>query len=365
MYKKESSITSRNLNFEFLRIISMLFIVAHHYSLYSHNEITDPFHFSNLFLDFLKVGGKYGVILFILITGYFSIDKKYERKRVLKTILHTEFYSYLFFFIMILLKQEIHFQELRYSLFPILFSSYWFISTYVILYLLIPYINILVDKITKRDFKVLLIILSSFIVIFPSALGVCFPIGNVLIFIYIYLLGAYLKIYRDSFTKKKSFYLFFSIFFYLGSYITIIVLKGLSLKIPFLYGMEYFYISLNSIFFYPSAISLFLFFSKIEIDSSWKKTILSFSQTTLGVYLIHENYFVRIYLWTTLLKINPIENNVFFVLSSIGTILMVYLTCSCIDYCYNLLFEKHILKLGNKVYTYFCSLFNKLLKEDL
>ena len=63
----------RESNFELLRIVSMLFIVAAHFSLY--NDFDGGMLLGNQFIySFFRCGGKLGVFLFLLITGYFMIN---------------------------------------------------------------------------------------------------------------------------------------------------------------------------------------------------------------------------------------------------------------------------------------------------
>jgi len=192
----------RNLTFELLRIISMILIVAHHYSLYAFGS-NNSFGINTFILDFLRSGGKYGIILFILITGYFSVNKTYERKKILKVFLHTEFYSYLFLLLAILLGQDITFKSLRLSLFPVIFSTYWFVSSYLVLYLLIPYLNLLIHKLSCKELVKLIFLLSIFITIIPSLTFSNFSIGKVGLLIYIYILGAFIRLNENLFSKKK------------------------------------------------------------------------------------------------------------------------------------------------------------------
>ena len=67
----------RNSNFELLRIIAMLMIVFHHFSVHGgfNYELTD-ISFNRLWLYFISMGGKIGVDIFVLISGYFLITNK-------------------------------------------------------------------------------------------------------------------------------------------------------------------------------------------------------------------------------------------------------------------------------------------------
>ena len=67
----------RESNFELLRIISMIFIVAYHLVYYTGvNIFTQPTEINKLWLLFIMLGGKVGVNAFVLISGYFSVTAK-------------------------------------------------------------------------------------------------------------------------------------------------------------------------------------------------------------------------------------------------------------------------------------------------
>lgn len=90
----ESNRMKRKSNFELLRIISMIFILFHH------------FYYSYIKLDYTNISGnqltcqvlyslgKIGVIIFILITGYFMVNSRFKIKKVLELYFEMIFYSW-------------------------------------------------------------------------------------------------------------------------------------------------------------------------------------------------------------------------------------------------------------------------------
>ena len=65
-------IKERNSNIELLRILAMLFIIIHH--LIYHNKLSSIHNFNHTSAMVLYSWAKIGVILFILISGYFAED---------------------------------------------------------------------------------------------------------------------------------------------------------------------------------------------------------------------------------------------------------------------------------------------------
>lgn len=71
---------TRESNIEMLRIIAIFFILLHHYALYNslyNLEVSNINKYIGIILFSL---GKIGVNIFILITGYFSIQKNFSIK---------------------------------------------------------------------------------------------------------------------------------------------------------------------------------------------------------------------------------------------------------------------------------------------
>ena len=67
----------RNSNIELLRIISMILIVLSHYTVFSQIDIhAMPLSFNKLLLE-TTATGHIGVAVFVMITGYFMVSKRF------------------------------------------------------------------------------------------------------------------------------------------------------------------------------------------------------------------------------------------------------------------------------------------------
>lgn len=72
--KHVSNDYKRQSNFELLRIFAMLFIIGHHFSVHSGFVFSDSsISIERVWLQFISMGGKLGIDLFIMISGYFLI----------------------------------------------------------------------------------------------------------------------------------------------------------------------------------------------------------------------------------------------------------------------------------------------------
>lgn len=345
--KVTKNLNVRNSNFELLRILSMLMIIAHHYSVHGSWNFINTLSFNNIYIHFLSLGGKLGVNLFVLISGYFLIDSKFKIQKLIKLHFQVLFYSVFILIIFAIFNLEnIKISDVIKSIFPIIFQNYWFITTYFMLYILSPFLNKFIKSLSKNEYLNLLLILIFLLSIIPTFTTMTLNFGLVFWFVFLYLISGYLKKYPNKFIENKRYNLitfFISFTIILISVILFNVLGKYS-EIFFLhatYFKEY-----NSVFILICSISLFLYFKKLNIQS---KVINNISMTTLGIYLIHDNKFIRNIIWSKILKNNEFYTSKFIIVHSIFSILLVFVICSIIEYVRILFTDKIFTKLSNLI----------------
>lgn len=134
----------RNSNFEALRIISMLMIILHHFVVHSYyHPIINNTNFVNDFvIFFFRSGGKLGVVLFTMITGYFMIYSRANIKKLLLLEGQVLFTSIVIFIVFVFYNNDLFTIKnvVQYFL-PNINKTFWFFSGYFVLYLFMPYIN--------------------------------------------------------------------------------------------------------------------------------------------------------------------------------------------------------------------------------
>jgi hypothetical protein len=70
--------------------------------------------------------------------------------------------------------------------------------------------------------------------------------------------------------------------------------------------------------------------------------------TTFGIYLIHDNNFIRPYIWEVLLKIQLLLILFYYQYMHFVTIMVVFIVCSIIDYLRIILFERPIFQIVDR-----------------
>jgi hypothetical protein len=87
--------------------------------------------------------------------------------------------------------------------------------------------------------------------------------------------------------------------------------------------------SLNSPFILASSVELLIGAAKMK--PIYNKAVNKLASASLGVYLIHDNLYVRPYLWKTILKNAQMYGSGFLILHAMISVIGVYLVCSIID----------------------------------
>ena len=144
---------SRLPNVELLRIVSMLLIITGHLLGENGADLlgkTDQFSTQWYILWAIEAFCVAGTNCFVIISGYFMIDSTFSWKKVLKLCFQVWFYSYTLYAINLIVNPAtFSIRNLFKVATPILGRSWWFISTYLGLYILSPFINMLLKSISK------------------------------------------------------------------------------------------------------------------------------------------------------------------------------------------------------------------------
>lgn len=326
----------RNSSIELLRILSMMTIIGVHYwnSCGTLDRIT-PEDNSYMLLKALEVLLSYGVNIFVIITGYFMIDRESVNiRKVVDLIWKIAFWGCALFFASIWIGiNTFRISGLVKSILPIIFGYRWFIKAYIILYLLIPYINRLIHSISKRQLEILIILLLILFSLWPFCLpnppidDYGFGFTN---FIVIYIIAAYLKIYAN----QVSLLVCFTTFIICSFAIWGIVVSNFSL--PLFNTMRIMAIAHNSPIKLVACFSLFLTFTKWTWNS---KTINTLASSAFAVYIIHGDFNIMDYVFTNMFDGGKYQHDFEWFAHMSIVITLIYLGCFCMDFLANCIYK--------------------------
>lgn len=337
--KNDITTSKRNSNIDLLRILSMIMIIFLH--LCSHGQLNRFFDISamGIVLKCLHIVSLTSVNIFVFISGYYLVESKFKISKLLILFLEVLLYSVgIFLFMLFIKKESFTLKDYLMVFLPISYNEYWFISSYFGLYLLTPFLNMLINKVKKKEHFALIVVLFTINTVFRDLLPLSDPFlvnrGYSLVwFINLYFISSYIKKYLDC-SKIKMPFLKFVIICLIGLMVWV-CLKFLSQRISFIndYSLDTYWLRYNSIIVLLASFYLFVSFLKIKqfFNKPLSKIIGIVSALSLGTYLIQDNPFFRNYLWITILRTPTLEENALLIPKALLLVLLVFLSCCLID----------------------------------
>ena len=325
----------RNSSFELLRILCMLFVIGGHLigkGMQIPYDGTSPWGGGDYMLARLLYSiCVVAVSTFILISGYFGI--KFNWRKLAKIWMSVLFYSWLIAVYKIVVEKELV-GSLPYIL-PITSNEFWFISCYFVLCTVAPFLNSLVEYLSKKEFKNLLLFCSiifygwaTFNYILNFRQFVPDFGGGIINFTILYLIGRYIRLHGLKVYSSLS---YLSIF--IGN--TILMVFSELLFSSFLHFGFTSFENINSVFVVINAVSLFLIFKNLHFHN---KCINILAMYCLAVYIIHCNDIGMTFLADTFLLRNSHGFKILWSVLFIPPV--VYIICAAVEWGRRLLFTR-------------------------
>lgn len=329
----------RDMNFELLRIVSMILIISSHYILHGGIlKYLELYSFNYFFIDVIRALTRISVNLYVLITGYYMINSKIKIKKLFNLWLIVIFYSIGMFILSTFVGVKPGFQNITRSIMPISSGLYWFPTTYVALYILVPFINILVKKMNQKQYKILLGILFILLVLMKNIFNTNGYIdaknGSSLIwFVYLYLIAGYIRLYYTKSVNKTICLVITLITPFIITLIRAISLRTMDNNMNKL-------LDFSNILNFISSIGLFLCFREIKIKNKIiNKCTEKLSPLMFGIYLIHENPYFKGHMWKKMIGVYKYATSSKLVIHFIVSVVGVFCICAIIEYIRMKLFD--------------------------
>ena len=304
----------RKSNIELLRIIAMMMIIVHHITCHCFKaQLVDNsmFAFGTYFnvATFFKrllipqlfmATGKIGNVIFILITGYFLIDKEINITKHIKKILS----EFLFTVPIVVLGSFLYYKFgsstfIGIQKFDIFNAGYWFVGYYIgIITIAYLFLNKFLNKRTKDEYIIFLTIMFSIFSLGFLRNGISEISDNVMtlfVGVFVYALGGFIRLY-NPFKNVRSIILFLII----AATIAAIFINNynealISINTSKIKGLNGIYQTLDSygeyhIYNILIGVSMFELFKRIKMKEY--KTINYIASATFIAYIAHDNPFV-------------------------------------------------------------------------
>ena len=278
-----TSSTNRNYQIDLIKTIAIISIVFYHSTIWQHSYGYTGSQYKCI-AYIVGMGGALGNVLFILCSGYLLSEKKIKRIKALKLYLEVLFYSLLAFVLMVVNKDKINYSDV---FMPFTRNYYWFFTSYIIVFLLLPYINSLLEKLDEKSFKELLITELLFFSIIPTLIINNRITGSdgssckdTVVMIMVYTLGYYIKKYKPEFNTR-------------GLLVVLLEVYVIMVGSEFWLGKierspAYFVWDWSKTTVIIMGVLIFLLCIRMDIKSNFVIRIVKLiSKHTFGIYIIH------------------------------------------------------------------------------
>lgn len=326
----------RSANLDLLRIVSMLLIVFLHSI--DHSGVLENAENCGTGMYFY-IRFAYGlcqvcVNIYIMLSGYFMIHSAFRLQKLAALWMEAAFYSVVLKLLFMVTGQEdFSILSLIGCFFPILTGRYWFLTIYVGMYLLSPFLNILIRSLDRKQHSLLNLCLfglfSVWVSIHPAIAGMKSGGGwGLAWFVVLYIAAAWFRLYYTPDGKPAR---------WLLAYVAISVLMAAAQVAARAWNVGIMQKILANWFRYDSApvylmtLALFAGFLNINIRSAGAaRLICTAAPLTLGVYLIHAHANVSPWSWAVLDLPGRMDSALFLPIQ-LGAVLLIFGVCAGVD----------------------------------
>ncbi len=291
----------RNVEIDFLRILTMLLIVIHHILLHG-GILKEADHFLPQYKAawFLDITTLCAVNVYGLISGYVGYKSKHSVSRFLQLYLTVIFYTVvttLFFSVFRHLKVDL--KMALQIIFPFAFEKdvYWYYTAYFCLFFFMPYLDKLIDALNREEAKRMLltmfIVFSVLQTLFQQQFALTANGYSFLWLSVLYLVGAYIRKYDVGNNEIPWRFLVGYCLSVCFIWIAKMAVEHFRFLITHEFSESLYFTTYTSPFVIICAICLLLAFKKMSFMKVGAKWIAFFAPVTFDIYLLHEEPLIR------------------------------------------------------------------------
>ena len=352
----------------------MLLIIVSHYSVIGimHTSFGEPYQIwasgqfvNRAFSSLMACGGDTGVGAFFMISGFFLCRKKTQRRisGIFCTVLFYAVFGILLHLILSLLTSGLDLNQgfimncIKLCLNPVTGNNWWFATAYLILIILAPVLNQLIEDISSK--KMIYLIMLIWFIWYVLGYVLQINLYGIERAIWFYLIGAYICLHHSENSKKRtllylltfvgSFLLYAFVTYLIASAIGENMTNGILAKKMIQDLLK----CVRSTVFAPAcAVSLFMLFKQWELKEN--ASINKIAGTMFGVYLWHECPLNRELLWEGVLKVDSFQySSVLMPVYCIGTVALIFLIGMGLDLLRQRVFERPMLNAWDRCIRFF------------
>ncbi len=351
MTGQKGQVNKRNAGFELLRILCMLMVLLLHYNtgvgaLADAGHVMTPVRIAGGLTESFAI---VAVNVYVLISGYFLSQVPFRAKRIVTLWLQTVLYTALIPAVILLaggtVKGDSIWTGITY-LFPIQTEHYWFVSAYMVLFILSPVLNAAIAHLEQKQLQITIALLLVHFCLIKSISPFQLVMDRMGYdfgwFLCLYLIAGYIRKYGIRLGKNAAL-----VVYLLSSGVTFLLYLLLHLVSEKTGGLQYFAGVMFHYNFLPclaGSIGLFCFFKDMELpEGRFADLVRRIGPLTFGVYLIHQQIDLKEkwYLWTQKVTGAATQTQpLLYVLQALLAVLLTFAVCACIDAVRKTIFDK-------------------------
>lgn len=339
--KEKMGAEKRSNSMDVLRVIAMFLIVCVHS--YSMSGLMDSLEAGtrNFVLGNLAyTPGLVATNCFVLVSGYYHCTSGFKLRRIGVMWLEVFVYSVgVFVFACLRDPDWFSLEALASALLPVSSKRYWFVTAYVLLQLLAPFLNMAIRAMDRRAHLLCCLTLTAIFCVWGNLSYSVFRNDmtelaygySVYWFCVLYILAAYFRKYVPNRIKGQKWMLW--------GYVLLVVLTALSrvlfyqlpdmLLTHFLpndvFSLRY------SVLLLPASLCIFQFFRGGGTSGKIEKLASAVYPLIFAVYLLHCNDYMNSHLWS-LLGVDRCGESPWMVVYALGCSALIFVCCCAIEW---------------------------------
>lgn len=109
------------------------------------------------------------VDVYALISGYVWVYAKYQYRNIIELWIQVVFYTVLITLLFwVFIPDSVSAMEWIKAIFPVMFNQYWYFSSYAALFLFIPLLNVILEKMEKRKLQICIGMILLFFLLYSD-----------------------------------------------------------------------------------------------------------------------------------------------------------------------------------------------------
>ena len=334
----------RNMGIEVLRILSMFLVVMMH--ICTQGGVIDsvePFTGNYIVAWVVMVLTYCAVNCYALISGYVGVETKFSYHRLLVLWLGVAFYTIIITVCFHVLKNgSVGFMDYIKAITPVTSGQYWYLSAYFAVFMMMPFLNFLLNQLSTRQLNILVITVVIVFSVLPTVRHTDpFALGDgysALWLMLLYIVGGFLR--KSKILEKYK----TTVWICIVGFMLIIAISSKFLieyvcwkSLGTVAGGGYLVSYISPVILLLAIALLGIF---VKINFKFYTVVKMISGSTFFVFIIHEHPLIKHQFLSEQFSKYTLYNPIGMIFAIFGTALAIFGVCVVIDQIRVIIFKK-------------------------